>query len=128
MHRLLSPPYSLMNMYVERYRQSIDLVRVQSEPLPCSPLTSILVRLLLYVGNGGCYVNAHTFKARKGFHNIKVLKRRETQIISFSKNGDISELRRLQIKCSQNKQFLRTAGTMRPGEMLIFQGRSCLLH
>lgn len=70
MHRLLSPPYSLMNMYVERYQQSVDRVREQREPLPCSPLRSILVRLPLYVGNGGCSLNAHTFKMRNGFHNI----------------------------------------------------------
>lgn len=104
MHRLLSPPYSLMNMYVGRYKQSVDLVRVQSEPLPCSPLRSILVRLPLYVDNGGCCLNAHMFKMRKGFHNMRGLKRREIQIISFSKNRDISEPCRLQIKRSHNKQ------------------------
>lgn len=40
-----------------------------------SPLRSILLRLPLYVGNGGCSLYAHTFKMRKGFHNIRVLKK-----------------------------------------------------
>lgn len=69
---------------------SVDLVTVQSEPLPSCLLRSILVRLLLFVGNGGCCLNADMLKMRKD-HILFImlgLKKREIQMVSFSKMGE----------------------------------------